>query len=105
MLFRSLREILVKLDIPTLVATIASGLFIAGAIITGIRWLLKNHTESMMKEYLVELKPNHGTSLNDAIVKQVIPMLQELRENQVKIANKVAKLEGRFEQHVEESAE
>ena len=66
---------------------------------------MKKHTESIVEGYLVELKPNHGTSLNDAIVKQVIPMLQELRENQVKIGNKVAKLEGRFEQHVEETAE
>jgi hypothetical protein len=73
---------------------ISAALAILGAIGFGIRWIIKH--------YLSELKPNHGTSLNDKINLEVIPLLRELRDNQIKISIKVAKLEGRFEQHVDE---
>lgn len=76
---------------------ISAALGIVGALGFSLRWLVKH--------YLSELKPNHGSSLNDKIQLEVIPMLKELRDNQVQIAVKVAKLEGRFEQHVEDGAE
>jgi hypothetical protein len=49
-----------------------------------------------------EMTPNHGSSIHDKINLEIIPMLIDLRTNQDKIKNSVAKLEGRFEQHVEE---
>jgi len=49
-----------------------------------------------------EVTPNTGSSLNDAIRKQVIPMVETLVERQQEIAVDVAVLNGRFEQHVRE---
>ena len=57
----------------------------------------------VVKHYLEELKPNGGGSLNDVIKLQILPIVQELRDNQIIIGEKIAKLEGRFEQHVEEA--
>ena len=74
---------------------ISAALAIAGALGLGLRWTIKH--------YLSELKPNHGSSLNDKIQLEVLPLLRDLRDNQVKIAIKVAKLEGRFEQHVDDA--
>lgn len=65
------------------------------AAIAGVKWLVK--------KYLSELRPNGGSSIHDKINKEVIPMLKELRTDQIAIGEKVAKLEGRFEQHVEEA--
>lgn len=59
----------------------------------------------IIKKYLAELKPNHGTSLHDKVTLEVIPLLKELRKAQVEIKSQVDKLEGRFEQHVEETEE
>lgn len=97
------------LDTSTVIATTSSALFIGGVILGVVRWALKTHTEALVKEYFSELKPNHGSSLSDVIRLQVLPIVQELRENQKhiekvvdKVDSKVDKLEGRFEQHVEE---
>jgi hypothetical protein len=68
------------------------GIFVAA--VAGVKWLVK--------KYLSELRPNGGSSIHDKINKEVIPMLKELRVDQIAIGEKVAKLEGRFEQHVEE---
>jgi len=59
-----------------------------------IRWIVKH--------YLSELRPNHGSSLHDKVSLEVLPLLKELRENQIEIGIQVAKLEGQFEQHVRE---
>ena len=69
------------------------GILIASA--AGVKWLVK--------KYLSELRPNGGSSIHDKINKQIIPILNELRDNQRIIGEKVAKLEGRFEQHVDEN--
>ena len=73
---------------------ISAALAILGAVGIGLRYLVKH--------YLSELKPNHGTSLNDKIQLEVLPILRELRDKQENIAVQVARLEGRFEQHVVE---
>lgn len=57
----------------------------------------------LVKKYLSELRPNGGSSIHDKINKEIVPILMELRENQKEIGEKVAKLEGRFEQHVDEA--
>jgi hypothetical protein len=64
------------------------------AAVAGVKWLVK--------KYLSELRPNGGSSIHDKINKEVIPMLKELRTDQIAIGEKVAKLEGRFDQHVVE---
>jgi len=74
---------------------ISAALAILGAIGLAFRWTIKH--------YLSELRPNHGSSLNDKINLEIIPLLKELRAHQEKIALKVAKLEGRFEQHVDDA--
>jgi len=58
-----------------------------------IRWLVKHYFE----EIKAELKPNGGSSLNDKIKLEIIPLLKELRESQIVIGERVAKLEGRVE--------
>jgi hypothetical protein len=83
-------------------ATTLAG-FTATAAFIGVigSWLLR----AWMKSFLSELKPNGGSSLNDKINLEIIPMLKELRGDQIVIGEKVAKLEGRFEQHLEDKAE
>ena len=71
------------------------GIFVALA--GGVKWLVQKN--------LSELKPNGGSSIHDKINKEVIPMLKELREDQLNIKSQVDKLEGRFEQHVRETEE
>lgn len=61
----------------------------------GVKWLVK--------KYLSELRPNGGSSIHDKINKEIVPILKELRKEQIEIGEKVAKLEGRFEQHVDEA--
>ena len=73
---------------------VSAALAIIGAIGFGFRWTIKH--------YLSELRPNHGSSLNDKINLEILPILRDLKSNQEKIAIKVAKLEGRFEQHVDD---
>ena len=59
---------------------------IGGTVILGIRWTIKH--------YLAELKPNGGSSLHDAISRIGLDMTE------VRVS--LARLEGRFDQHVEE---
>jgi hypothetical protein len=68
---------------------------VGGVTIIGIKWTIKH--------YLAELKPNGGSSLNDIIKLQLLPLVQELRSDQIEIKKDVAKLEGRFEQHLDDS--
>jgi hypothetical protein len=81
-----------SIDVWIGVTSAEVGMLIAAA--GGIKWLVK--------KYLSELRPNGGASIHDRINKDIIPMLKDLRTDQLKIGEKVAKLEGRFEQHVEE---
>ena len=59
---------------------------IGGAVILGIRWTIKH--------YLAELKPNGGSSMRDAITR--------IGEDMTEVRVSLARLEGRFDQHVEE---
>jgi len=73
---------------------IAAAIAILGTVGWGFRWTIKH--------YLSELRPNHGSSLNDKINLVIIPMLEKLSQSQDHIEERVIKLEGRFEQHVDE---
>lgn len=55
-----------------------------------------------VKHYLSELKPNHGSSLRDA-VSDIHEDLSKLSECVTEISLSLAKLSGRFEQHIEEN--
>jgi hypothetical protein len=81
-------------------ATTLAG-FTATAAFIGVigSWIMR----AWMKNFLDELKPNGGTSLNDKINLEIIPMLKDLRKDQVHIKEKVSKLEGRFDQHLEDN--
>jgi hypothetical protein len=59
---------------------------IGGAVTLGIRWTIKH--------YLAELKPNGGSSLRDAINK--------IGTDMTEVRVSLARLEGRFDQHIEE---
>lgn len=83
------------MSIEAWIGITASEIAILGAAAASIKWLVKR--------YLSELRPNGGSSIHDKINKEIIPILQELRSNQIDIGEKVAKLEGRFEQHVDEA--
>jgi hypothetical protein len=75
---------------------VSAALAILGAAGVGLRYLVKH--------YLSELKPNHGSSLNDAVRLQILPLMQELTRDMTEVKVSIAKLEGRFDQHVEEGA-
>jgi len=82
------------MSIDAWIGVTAAEIGIFAACAAGVKWLVK--------KYLSELRPNGGSSIHDKINKEVIPMLKELRVEQIAIGEKVAKLEGRFEQHVDE---
>ena len=80
-------------------ATTLSGFAATAVVLGGVGgWFMK----VWMKSFLAELKPNGGSSLNDKINLEILPLLKDLRADQIAIGEKVAKLEGRFEQHVDE---
>ena len=59
---------------------------IGGITILGIKWTIKH--------YLAELKPNGGSSMRDAVNK--------ISADMTEVRVSLARLEGRFDQHVEE---
>lgn len=79
-------------------ATITSGYLFLIITMGGIvQWFLRRYIKGMMEEqhkYLVELVPNHGSSIKDAV--------DEIRSHVQDIKVDLARLEGRFEQHVDE---
>ena len=70
-------------DWAALTSVVAAG---GGITAIGIKWTIKH--------YLAELKPNGGSSLHDAISRIGLD-ITEMRVS-------LARLEGRFDQHVEE---
>jgi hypothetical protein len=71
--------------------TLASFATFALFTITVTNWLLK----SWLKGYLSELKPNGGSSMKD----QLNQISRDVTEQKIAMA----RLEGRFTQHIEES--
>jgi len=111
------------MDAATIVATASSSLFIAGTIGGIARWYVRQHSTEAFKEYmeemrpsLEELKPNHGSSVSDAIKLQILPIVKslkediaevkadvkELRTHQIEVVKDLSRLEGRVQAHVEE---
>jgi hypothetical protein len=73
--------------------TLAGFAAFGAAIIASTSWVLKSY----LKNFVHELKPNGGSSMKDTVNK-IHAELTELRVS-------VARLEGRFTQHLEDSSE
>ena len=93
-------------DIATV---IYSYVFVTGAVGSVLWFVAKKAMHHVIEAQLEDLKiikaevtPNHGSSMNDVVKLQLLPLVKELRENQVDVQQSVAKLEGKFEQHIEE---
>jgi len=78
--------------LSTLCAFLSLGGFIVARLVKGYT---SEVVSTLVKDYLSELKPNHGSSLKDDIlaIKQDI---SDLKTN-------VAVLEGKFDQHIKEN--
>lgn len=78
-------------------ATTISG-FLAVVVAFGgaIRWLVKH--------YLVELKKNGGKSVKDTtnLIPEIREMVKDIHADLTDVKVDLARLEGKFEQHVEE---
>lgn len=74
------------MSIESISALTSTVLAIGGVFIISIKWTIKH--------YLAELKPNGGSSIKDAVNK----IADDVKEVRVSLA----RLEGRFDQHVEE---
>lgn len=93
-------------DIATIISCYTGVTVIAG----GIAWkLFKGAVKTVveankaeMEAPISELKHNGGSSLLDIVKLQIAPTVQELRENQKNISYRLARLEGRFDQHLED---
>ena len=92
------------------ITTIAyNAVFTIGATGTGIWYVFKHGVQNVLRQEFQDIRdikhevtPNTGSSLNDAIRKQVIPMVETLVERQQDIAVEVGVLNGKFEQHIRE---
>jgi hypothetical protein len=73
--------------------TLAGFAAFGAAIIASTSWVLKSY----LKNFVHELKPNGGSSMKDTVNK-IHAELTELRVS-------VARLEGRFTQHLEDTSE
>ena len=86
MIYITLTERIYILSIQDWAALSSTVLGVGAAVIIGIRWTITH--------YLSELKPNGGSSLKDAINRIAVDM--------VEVRVSLSRLEGRFDQHVEE---
>lgn len=71
-------------------STLASFATFAAFTVAVTNWILRN----WLKSYVSELKPNGGSSLKDAV--------NQINRDVTEIRVAVARLEGRFTQHLEE---
>ena len=91
-------------------ATVIYSYFFVSAGVGSVLWFVAkkaihhviDSSMSDIKTIKNEMTPNHGSSIHDKINLEIIPMLIDLKNNQGEIKISVAKLEGRFEQHVDE---
>ena len=78
--------------LSTLCAFLSLGGFIVARLVKGYTAEI---VSTLVKDYLSELKPNHGSSLRDDIV----GIKKDVNELKVDIAT----LEGKFDQHIKEN--
>lgn len=79
-----------------IIATLCTILSLGGFVVAR---LVKGYTaeivSTLIKDYLSELKPNHGSSLKD----DILCIKKDLGEIKVDVAT----LEGKFDQHIKEN--
>jgi hypothetical protein len=80
------------LDWVGFISSVLGIISFAGTILFKI---IKKSVNHIISEYLSELKPNHGSSLRDEI--------KGIRTDVTDIKIDVARLEGKFEQHIAEA--
>lgn len=90
------------LDTPGEVLTLLS---IIGVVVAGLTWLIRSQVLQMR-----ELKPNHGSSLRDAIdriersqseiQKDIRELRQQHNEMNDRLFNSVGKVHGRMDEHI-----
>ena len=92
-----------------LATIIYSYTFVTAALLSVVWFIAKKAIQHVIQENMEDIKiikhevtPNSGGSMNDKINKEIIPMLKELRESQIKIGIEVATIDGKFEQHIRE---
>jgi len=96
-----------------LTTVLYNAVFTVGATATGFWYIFKHGVRNVIKDMQNEQRedikiikhevlPNSGGSLNDAIRKQVIPMVETIVVRQQDISVDVATLNGKFEQHIRE---
>lgn len=79
------------LEITDLASTLASFAAFAVVVVGVTNWVLR----SWLKNYMSELKPNGGSSLKDSV--------NQINKDVTEIRVSLARLEGRFTQHLEDS--
>jgi hypothetical protein len=79
-----------------LIATLCTILSLGGFVVAR---LVKGYTSeivsTLVKDYLSELKPNHGSSLRDDVI--------SIKTDLTSLKVDVATLEGKFDQHIKEN--
>lgn len=64
-----------------------------GAVVATVSWLVKH--------YLKELKPNGGTSLNDSIKLQILPIIKETNDDIKHVMIQQAMIRQKVQDHLE----
>ena len=64
-----------------------------GAVVATVSWLVRH--------YLKELKPNGGTSLNDSIKLQILPIIKETNDDIKYIMIEQATIKQKVQDHLE----
>jgi hypothetical protein len=84
-------------QLTALISTLCTVIVLVGTISAK---LIGGHTtkivNEIVKNYLSELKPNHGSSLRDDVI--------HIRKDLVNLKVDVASLEGKFDQHIIETS-
>lgn len=69
----------------------ASIVVVLGALMATLRFVIKG--------YLAELKPNGGSSLNDKIKLELMPIVASIREDLTEMKVKQAEIQSKLETH------
>jgi hypothetical protein len=94
-------------DIATIIASYTG----VTVVIAGVVWRIFKHSvnaalderQEIIRPSMEELKHNGGSSLLDVVKLQILPMVKELRDNQIEVQAQQNRLEGRLDQYIADS--